>query len=792
MSTHEPSYTDLAPGPEFGAPARPDGRSANKRANANAVHARARALLETVKFQLAALLALAGSLDLWALRRNGFANAYYSAAVRSMSSSWHDFLFVSMDRTGVMTVDKPPLALWIQALSVRLFGYHPLSILVPQALMGMATVALVYDLVRRPFGKLGGFTAGVVLALTPIAVAVSRHNNPDALLVLCGVAAVWCAVKALDPDAGGQPLVSPDGRPRTRSDGRHRARWLALAGVCVGLGFEAKMGVALMVVPGIVAACLWVAPSGRLRALRDVGLFGLAAVLVGGAWPLLVELTPAGQRPWVSGTKGNRVIELITEYNGIGRLEGQTGGPAGAAVAHGLRGGTGNMFGGSAGPLRLLNSALGGQAGWLLGFALLSGFGVLLASRLRRNDPRGGWLIAVGGAFLVVAVVFSGASGIFHPYYVSLLAPFAAALTGAGFAQLRGSGRLWRVLAPLAILAGVACQVAVLHDYPHELAWLVPVLIVVGAGSAIASALFRDPPIRTAALGCAIAALLIAPAIWAVDTLGYPTNGTFPSGGPQSALAAGFGPGGAGPGGAPSGQGARGFGLPGVGPASVPGGAGGPAARARGTAGGAGSVPLFGAGGGPPRPAGSGAGAPGGFGGAPGFGGAIGAPIGNGATIGKAIAYAKSHGGGTVAVDSQSSAASEIVAKDAEVAGIGGFSGRESEVSVTWLADEVNKGAIRWVLSEGDTQQGVPGFVKSGSRAQDASRGPAGPGLSGDTRQGARKAIRAAGEVCRRVTVGSITASASTLTGAGTGAGGNEVALYDCAGHGQALATFSP
>ncbi|HTA05331.1 MAG TPA: glycosyltransferase family 39 protein, partial [Solirubrobacteraceae bacterium] len=147
--------------------------------------------------ELALLLVLAAALNLWSLSKNGFANDYYSAAVRSMSSSWHNFLFASADPSGVMTVDKPPLALWVQALSVRAFGYSSLSMLVPQALMGVASVALVYDLVRRCFGRVGGFVAGLALALTPITVAISRHNNPDALLVLCCVAALWCAVRAL-------------------------------------------------------------------------------------------------------------------------------------------------------------------------------------------------------------------------------------------------------------------------------------------------------------------------------------------------------------------------------------------------------------------------------------------------------------------------------------------------------------------------------------------------------------------------------------------------------------------
>ena len=228
--------------------------------------------------ELAALLVLAGALNLWALGRNGFANEYYSAAVRSMSSSWHAFLFGSYDAAGVMTVDKPPLALWVQALSARLFGFGSWSMLVPQALMGMATVGLAYDLVRRRFGRAAGATAGLVLALTPITVAISRHNNPDALLVLLCTAALWFVVRGLE-------------------DGR--TRWLVLSGVCVGLGFEAKMGVALMVVPGIAAAWLWVAPRGRAAAAKALAAGGAAMTVVGLAWPALVWLTPASDRPWI-------------------------------------------------------------------------------------------------------------------------------------------------------------------------------------------------------------------------------------------------------------------------------------------------------------------------------------------------------------------------------------------------------------------------------------------------------------------------------------------------------------
>ncbi len=550
-----------------------------------AARERSRALaLRAPRPELVGLLLLAGALNLWALSRNGWANDYYSAAVRSMASSWHNFLYASLDQSGVMTVDKPPLALWAQALSVRVFGYHSLSVLVPQALMGVASVGLLYDLVRRRFGRAAGFIGGLTLALTPIAVAVSRHNNPDALLVLCCVAALWCTVRALE---------------------HGNTRWLVLAGICVGLGFETKMGVALVVVPAIAAAWMWCAPAGRgrLHALRQLLIAGAAMIIVGGAWPALVELTPAGSRPWVSGTSNNSVLSLIFEYNGVGRVDGQSGGPGGIG---------GSVFGGTAGPLRLLNSALGGQAGWLLGFALVSGLAILAATRLRPRDARTGWLIAVGGAFTTTAVLFSFAGGIFHPYYVSLLAPFAAALVGAGAGELIGGRLRARVAGPAAILAGVLVELAVLGDYPGNLTWLAPVLIAAGALACVALLLSADRRVRTGAVAGAVAVLLIAPAVWSVDTLGHATSGTFPAGGPAS-LADAMG----GPGGRP---GARFAGGP-AGLERAPGGQGaaqqlfGPSEGASGEGGGAEGPPAgpgFGPGGAGFGPAGPGGGAFGG------------------------------------------------------------------------------------------------------------------------------------------------------------------------------------
>ncbi len=703
--------------------------------------------------ELVGLLLLAAVLDLWALSRNGWANAYYSAAVRSMATSWHNFLFASMDRSGVMTVDKPPLALWVEALSARIFGYHPLSLLVPQALMGVATVGIVYDLVRRRFGRIGAFVAGLTLALTPIAVAMSRHNNPDALLTLCCAAAVWCAVRALD-------------------DGR--TRWLVLSGVAVGLGFETKMGAALLVVPAIAAAWLWVAPRGRLAAARQLAAGGAAMVAVGGAWPLLVMLTPAADRPWISGTSDNSILSLILNYNGVGRLAGQAGGPAGGGGPGGGGPGGGGLFGGSPGPLRLLNSALGGQDGWLLGFALVAGIGLLVATRLRRRDERTGWLLAVGGAFLTIAVAFSAASGIFHPYYVSLLAPFAAALVGAGAATLLGAGRLARVVAPIAVAAGVATELIVLHNEPGQLTWLAPVLVAGGALAAVALAAVAMPRMRVALVAATIGLLLIAPATWAVETLGHATSGTFPAGGPADA--GGFGGPGAGrfvPGGRFAtgaavplfGNGAGGT-PPGAG-GGAPGGPGGfvpgAAASGAGTAGGPGGLGGFGGpgGSGPGSlrgPAG-GSGGPGGFGGF-GGGGPAGGPGGfAGQDLSAVLDYTKAHGGGTLAVASQSSAASAIIGNDANVAGIGGFSGQESDVSASWLAAEVRSGHIRWVLASAD---------------------PASP--FGGGRVGANHAMAAVRAACVAVSPGTSVSTAAGSTGTSALS-----SLYDCAGRAAEL-----
>jgi hypothetical protein len=487
----------------------------------------------------------------------------------------------------------------------------------------------------------------------------------------------------------------------------------------IGLGFETKMAAALLIVPGLAAAYLWIAPRVRWTAIRQLGLGGLALVVVGGAWPLLVYLTPAADRPWISGTSDNSVFSLIFGYNGLGRLAGQAGGPSSMGGGGG-GGGTSTLFGGDTGVLRLLNDALGGQGGWLLGFAVAAGVALVVATRLRRTDARTGWLIAVGGAFAVTAVAFSFASGIFHPYYVSLMAPFTAALVGAGVAQIAAGDRFARIAAPLLIAAGVVVELAVLGQY-STLTWLPPVLVVGGIATALALAAPLQARWRGGVVAAALGLLLIAPATWSVQTLGHATNGTFPMGGPESTsvMGGGFGGGGGGrggQGGGPGGGGTQGGTPPTAGTAPGGSAAGGSAASGSAAGGSAASgSTASGTTAGGSAASGStasGSAAVGGLFGSSSSGtqgaGAGGMFGGDSSELTSALTYIAGHGGGTLGVSSQSTAASAILSSNAKVAGLGGFSGSESEVSIDWLVQAVRDGRIRWVMTS-SSQMGNSG-----------------------------------------------------------------------------------
>jgi 4-amino-4-deoxy-L-arabinose transferase-like glycosyltransferase len=458
------------------------------------------------------VLALAAALNFVHIGRNGFANTYYAGAVRSMLSSWHLFLWTSFDRGGLVSVDKPPLALWVEGLSAKVFGFSGPAILLPEGLAGVGAVWVLYLLVARHFGRVAGLVAALALAVTPVSVAIDRDNNPDALFVFLLVCAAWTGARAVEES---------------------RLRWLLGSAAFVGLAFETKLLVAAFVVPGLALAYLLFA---RLRlATRLLHLLAAGAVLlvVGGAWIAAVELTPAADRPWLGSTSDNSALSLLFGYNGFGRVDGQTGGTS--------FNGFGGVFSGTPGAFRLINDALGDQIAWLLPLAVVGGCSAAIWAWRRRREQLGPLLI-VAGWFVIGAAVLSISAGIVHTYYVSALAPAVSALGGIGAVSLFRDARragAWIGLPLLAVVFAGWLQVTLLDrsDYRSWLVEVVAVSTVLALGGLLAIAFFPEWPRRgavaAAAVAVAVGGFLAAPAAWAQSTLSTPGNGVFPGAGPN-------------------------------------------------------------------------------------------------------------------------------------------------------------------------------------------------------------------------------------------------------------------
>jgi 4-amino-4-deoxy-L-arabinose transferase-like glycosyltransferase len=246
---------------------------------------------------LIVLLALTAFAYLWDLSASGYANSFYAAAVQAGTKSWKAMFFGSLDSSNFITVDKPPASLWVMDLSGRIFGFDSWSMLVPQALEGVAAVGLLHSAVKRWFGAGAGLAAGAVFALTPVAALMFRFNNPDALLVLMLVAGAYCLMRAIE-HAG--------------------TRWLLAAGVMIGMAFLAKMMQAFIVLPAFALAYLIAAPTTLLRRVGQLLASGLAVIVSAGWWVAIVALWPAGSRPFIDGSPDNSILNLITGYNGLG------------------------------------------------------------------------------------------------------------------------------------------------------------------------------------------------------------------------------------------------------------------------------------------------------------------------------------------------------------------------------------------------------------------------------------------------------------------------------------------
>ncbi|MGW4513783.1 glycosyltransferase family 39 protein [Streptomyces sp. NPDC004393] len=649
------------------------------------------------------LLLATAVLYLYGLSASGYANSFYSAAVQAGSKSWKALFFGSLDAGNAITVDKPPAALWPMALSVRVFGLNSWAILVPEVVMGVLTVAVVYAAVRRRFSPAAGLIAGAVLALTPVAALMFRFNNPDALLALLMALTVYLVIRALE-------------------DGR--TKWLVWAGAAVGLAFLTKTLQAFLILPALAVVYGVCAPVKLRKRLVQLGLATVALVVSGGWWVAIVELWPASSRPYIGGSQNNSFLELTFGYNGLGRINGDETGSVG-----GMGGGNGGQWG-ATGWNRMFNSEIGSQISWLLPAALiLFVAGLVLTRKARRTDLTRGSFLAWGGSLLMTAVVFSYMAGIFHQYYTVALAPYIAALVGMGVTVLwEERSKTWASLTLAATATATAAWGYVLlnrtPDYLPWLKWLVLLGGLAGAlGLIFVARLGRQLALATVALS--FTAALAGPTAYTLTTVNEGHTGSIVTAGPAGAGMMG------GPGGGPGGgmRGGFGGGMPGGsrqnGNGTTPNGAQGngfPGGNGgTGGTGGTGGMGGFPGGGmpgqngqGQNQQQGNGTGrsqqgngfpgggrtGEGGTGGAGGMGGLL-----NGAEVGSAARKLLEKDAGTytwvaASIGSQNAASYQLATGDPVMA-IGGFNGSDPSPTLAQFEKYVAQGRIHYFISGG-------------------------------------------------------------------------------------------
>ena len=484
---------------------------------------------------LLALLLGTALLYFYNLTSSGWANSFYSAAVQAGSESWKAFLFGSSDAGNSITVDKPPASLWVMALSVRLFGLSSFAILMPEVLMGVATVGVVHASVKRHFGAAAGLLAGLVMALTPVAVLMFRFNNPEALLVLLMALGAWATMRSIEQGS---------------------TKWFTVVGVLVGLGFLTKALQVLLVVPAFGLAYLLFANTTLRRRITGALVGTAAMVLSAGWWVAIVELLPASMRPYIGGSQDNSFLSLTFGYNGLGRFNGDETGSVGG----------GNGWG-ATGLTRMFSSAVGGQISWLIPSALiLLAVGLFLRGRAPRTDLRRAAYVVWGGWLLVTGLTFSLMAGIFHEYYTVALAPAVAALVGMGAQEAwERRDRAVGSITLAAATAAAATWAFVLLTRVDWLPWLRVAVLALGLASAFLLLAITQLGRRwvPAVVAGALVSALAGPAAYSAATVSSAHTGSIVTAGPVTA--------GGGPGGVPGG--AR---------PAMPGAVGGPAGQAPG------------------------------------------------------------------------------------------------------------------------------------------------------------------------------------------------------------------
>ncbi len=508
------------------------------------------------------VLAAVAVLYLWALGDSGWANSFYSAAAQAGSVSWKAFFYGSLDAGNSITVDKTPGSLWLMALSVRMFGLSSWSILVPQALLGVASAWLLYATVKRSLSgpatsrwgvsparaHWAGIVAALAMALTPAATLMFRFNNPDALLVFCYVAASYLTLRAAETAS---------------------RRWLAAAGALVGLGFLAKMLQAFVILPSLLLAYAVAAPATWRKKIVDLLVAFATMIVTFGWWIAIVELVPASLRPYIGGSQTNSILDLTFGYNGLGRLDGnETGSVGGGAAAGGGRWG-------STGALRMFTSLSGEMVSWLMPAAIvLALVAVLLLGRLAWANalkPSGttaaslalGSLTLFASWLVVNTLVFSFMAGIYHDYYTIALAPAIGGTLAVAGAVAWTRRETWLARAGLAVAALLTAGWGIaLASVPGGV-YLVASCIAAIALAVAAVGFLVGPKlpefVASSLLGLAVVAGLVGPLAYSLDTAATPHTGSIVTAGPARTGIAGdsgsFGQGG--PGGAPGQAGQR-------------------------------------------------------------------------------------------------------------------------------------------------------------------------------------------------------------------------------------------
>ncbi|WP_406437753.1 glycosyltransferase family 39 protein [Streptomyces sp. NBC_00631] len=660
------------------------------------------------------LLVATAVLYFYNLSVNGYSNSFYSAAVQAGTKSWKAMFFGSLDAGNAITVDKPSAFMWPMEIAARIFGLNSWTILGPEVLMGVGTVAVVYASVRRRFSPAAGLIAGAVLALTPVAALMFRFNNPDAMLALLMALACYFVVRAVE-------------------DGR--TRWLVWAGVAIGFAFLAKTLQAFLILPALAFVYAAVGPHTWRKRIGQLALATGALVVSGGWWVAIVELWPASSRPYIGGSQDNSFLSLTFGYNGLGRISGDETGSVG-----GGGGGTGSGQWGATGWDRMFNSEIGSQISWLIPAALILLVAGLVATRkLKRTSVTRASFLVWGGALLMTMIVFSYMAGIFHQYYTVALAPYIAAVVGMG------AGLLWEKRAELwasitlaaAVVSAAVWGYVLLNRTSTYLPWL-KYLVLIGGLAAALGLIFAGRISRQLALGAAavgLVAALAGPTAYTFSTVNSAHTGSIPTAGPAGASTMGFG-GGGGPGGRGGFGGGTGGGTAGGfgqnqqggngttqgqgqnGTGGFPGGGTG-----GGTAGGFGQNQQNGNGstqnGTGGFPGGGQMGEGGGMGGGGGVGGLL-----NGATVSseaKKLLQTDSskYTWVAAAIGAQNAASYQLSTGDAVMA-IGGFNGTDPSPTLAQFEKYVAEGKIHYFISSG-TGGGMMGGSSSGTSSQISS-----------------------------------------------------------------------